>query len=153
MLELCPCGSALDYHACCGPFIAGSKNAPTPGKLMRSRFSAYAKHNIDYLIATWHPGCYAEKWRSAIGDSFKLIEWLSLTLVEEKPGTDADEGFVEFIAHFIDGNGAPQAMHERSRFLRLEQRWYYIDGIKPQPGRNATSRCGSKKKFEKCCGR
>ncbi|WP_411751462.1 SEC-C metal-binding domain-containing protein, partial [Serratia sp. (in: enterobacteria)] len=44
------------------------------------------------------------------------------------------------------------AMHERSRFLRLEQRWYYIDGTKPQPGRNAICPCGSGKKYKKCCG-
>lgn len=153
MLELCPCGSALDYNACCGPYIAGSKYTPTPGKLMRSRFSAYVKHDIDYLIATWHPDCDAEQWRCAIGDSFEYTEWLSLTLVEEKTGTDANEGFVEFIARFIDGNGATQAMHELSRFLRLEQRWYYIDGTKPQPGRNATCSCGLEKNYQKCCGR
>ncbi|MCF1613211.1 SEC-C domain-containing protein, partial [Serratia marcescens] len=32
-------------------------------------------------------------------------------------------------------------------------RWYYIDGTKPQPGRNAMCPCGSGKKYKKCCGR
>ncbi|CAI0728107.1 YchJ family protein [Serratia ficaria] len=153
MPESCPCGSGLEYNACCGPYIAGSQIAPTPGALMRSRFSAYVRHSLDYLIATWHPDCHASAARSAIGDSFKDTEWLGLTIVEEKTGHHADEGFVEFIARFVDGSGEPQAMHERSRFLRLEQRWYYIDGTKPQPGRNAICPCGSGKKYKKCCGR
>lgn len=121
---------------------------------MRSRFSAYVKHNVDYLIATWHPDCHAAEWRNGIVDSFKDTEWLGLTVVEEKPGHEANEGFVEFIARFIDGGtGEQRAMHERSRFLQLGQRWYYIDGTKPQPGRNAICPCGSGKKYKKCCGR
>lgn len=154
MPESCPCGSGLAYNACCAPFISGSQPAPTPGQLMRSRFTAYVNHNVDYLIATWHPDCGAEAWRNAIVDSFKNTEWLGLTIVEEQTGHEPDEGFVEFIARFTDGeNGEPQAMHERSRFLRRDQRWYYIDGSKPQPGRNAICPCGSGKKYKKCCGR
>ena len=56
------------------PFISGNQPAPTPGQLMRSRFTAYVSHNVDYLIATWHPGCGAEAWRNAIVDSFKNTE-------------------------------------------------------------------------------
>jgi len=150
--ELCPCGSRLEYSACCGLYIADTKGAPTPGTLMRSRFTAYVKHNADYLIATWHPDCHANEWRTVIGDSFKNTKWLGLTIVEETESMDTDEGFVEFIAHFIDGNGEHQTMHERSRFCRLEQHWYYIDGIKPQPGRNTRCPCRSGKKYKKCCG-
>lgn len=154
MSESCPCGSGAAYSACCGPFISGSQPAPTPGHLMRSRFTAYVNHNVDYLIATWHPDCGAEAWRKAIVDGFNHTEWLGLTVVEEKAGHEPDEGYVEFIARFTDGeSGKPQAMHERSRFLRRDHRWYYIDGTKPQPGRNAICPCGSGKKYKKCCGR
>ncbi|MCP1065828.1 YchJ family metal-binding protein [Serratia symbiotica] len=42
--------------ACCGLYITDTKGAaPMPGTMMRSRFTAYIKHNADYLIATWHP--------------------------------------------------------------------------------------------------
>ncbi len=71
-----------------------------------------------------------------IGDGFKNTKWLGLTIVEETESMDTDEGFVEFIAQFIDGNGEHQTMHESSRFCHLEQHWYYINGIEPQPGRN-----------------
>ena len=119
---------------------------------MRSRYTAYVKQQADYLIATWHPVCKAEEWRNAIISGFNTTEWLGLTVIEESTGHDNDEGFVEFIARFTDGDSGDSAIHERSRFLRLEQRWYYIDGVKPQPGRNAACPCGSGKKYKKCCG-
>ncbi|MCS3408490.1 YchJ family protein [Serratia sp. AKBS12] len=153
MSELCPCGSGLEYNACCEPYINSVRTAATPGLLMRSRFSAYVKQHVDYLIASWHPDCHADEWRNAIVDSFQDTQWLDLTVIEEKAGNAPDEGFVEFIARFVDSaSGDVKAMHERSRFLRLDQRWYYIDGVKPQPGRNAVCPCGSGKKYKKCCG-
>ena len=151
-IELCPCGSGLEYSLCCEPYLSGNQHASTPGELMRSRYSAYVKHCADYLVATWHPDCQAEASRSAITNSFNETTWLGLTVVEEKTGNNADEGYVEFVARFSDGTAQPSAIHERSRFLRLGQRWYYIDGIKPQSGRNATCPCGSGKKYKKCCG-
>jgi len=70
------------------------------------------------------------------------------------PGKNADEGYVEFAARFQEqGSEAVQLVHERSRFLRVNERWYYIDGVKPQSGRNDSCPCGSGKKYKKCCGR
>ena len=43
----CPCGSGLAYEACCGPIIAGAP-AATAEALMRSRYSAYARHAYDH---------------------------------------------------------------------------------------------------------
>ena len=119
---------------------------------MRSRYSAYVKKNVDYLIATWHPDCHAEEWRDGIIQSFGNTTWLGLTVIAEM--AEDHEAFVEFIARFKDTN-SPQvsAMHERSRFLRIKEHWYYIDGIRPSVGRNDTCPCGSGKKYKKCCGR
>lgn len=119
---------------------------------MRSRYTAYVMHNVDYLIATWHPECQAETWRDAITRSFANTEWLGLNLIEESVVDGSREGFVEFIARFSENGGHCQAIHERSRFLQLEQRWYYIDGIQPKLGRNAGCPCGSGQKYKKCCG-
>ncbi|PVZ84778.1 hypothetical protein C9426_21730 [Serratia sp. S1B] len=152
MTDLCPCCSGLPYHTCCQPFITGEQFAPSPQSLMRSRYSAYMLQDVDYLITTWHPDCQAELWRSGIVSSFANTEWLGLTIVEETTGSNADEGFVEFIARFTESGNSPKMMHERSRFLRLEQRWYYIDGTQPQLGRNSICPCGSGKKYKKCCG-
>ncbi|MFC0225821.1 YchJ family protein [Serratia aquatilis] len=152
MTNLCPCSSGLSYKSCCEPYIKGIKHALSPGLLMRSRYTAYVKQDVDYLISTWHPDCKASDWRSEIIGSFSGTAWLGLTIIEETAGNSSDEGFVEFIARFNDGDPKHKAIHERSRFLRIEQRWYYVDGTKPQPGRNAICPCGSGSKYKKCCG-
>ncbi|ABS48745.1 MULTISPECIES: YchJ family protein [Yersinia pseudotuberculosis complex] len=154
MSELCPCGSILNYHECCGPYILGTQVAAKPAILMRSRYCAYVEKNVDYLIATWHPDCHAQEWRESIIQGFTKTVWHGLTVIADTPGRHPDEAFVEFIARFTDADNAQiTAMHERSRFLRIKEHWYYIDGIRPSLGRNDTCLCGSGKKHKKCCGR
>ena len=55
-----------------------------------------------------------------------------------------------------------QSLTERSRFVRRDGQWYYLDGEyetettrreTPKIGRNDPCPCGSGKKFKKCCGR
>ena len=49
----CPCGGVV-YRSCCGPLHRGDQRAETAEQLMRSRYSAFARGEIDYLLAT-HP--------------------------------------------------------------------------------------------------
>ena len=49
----CPCGSGLSFDACCRPYHQGER-PPSPEALMRSRYSAFALSQRDYLLATWH---------------------------------------------------------------------------------------------------
>ncbi|WP_414456965.1 SEC-C metal-binding domain-containing protein, partial [Enterobacter asburiae] len=42
-------------------------------------------------------------------------------------------------------NNKPGAIIERSRFLKESGQWYYIDGTRPQFGRNDPCPCGSGK--------
>lgn len=153
MPHLCPCGSESEFAQCCQPAISGVRPAATPEALMRSRYSAYVTQNADYLIASWHPDCGADAFRDALKEGFASTLWLGLHVIATQAGKNADEGYVEFSARYQD-TGSPQAVivHERSRFLRLNERWYYIDGIKPQLGRNDLCHCGSGKKYKKCCG-
>ena len=132
MSQLCPCGSAVEYSLCCHPYVSGEKVAPDPEHLMRSRYCAFVMQDADYLIKTWHPSC-------------------GLTVFEHC-WQDADNiGFVSFVARFTEG-GKIGAIIERSRFLKENGQWYYIDGTRPQFGRNDPCPCGSGKKFKKCCG-
>jgi SEC-C motif-containing protein len=72
-----------------------------------------------------------------------------------------DDGMVEFFLTFHrDGEEWP--LHERSRFRRVDGRWFYVDSIlnpKDPPrrvvkvGRNDPCPCGSGKKHKACCGR
>ncbi|QWA08958.1 YchJ family protein [Sodalis ligni] len=153
MEDLCHCGSGLLFDECCKPFINGHRFPLKPVQLMRSRYTAYVLHNLDYLISTWHPDCRAEQWRDDIAANFPLTEWKGLTIKDERAGKNGHESYVEFIALFYDRhNRRPGFIHERSRFVQLNERWYYIDGIHQQPLRNAPCPCGSGKKYKKCCG-
>ena len=127
----CPCGSGATYVNCCVPFHTAVRSgqregpfAPTPEKLMRSRYSAYALGLIDYLLATWHP--------STTPGELELspVNWLGLEV--KAHDASADAGVVEFVARFrVDGRAG--RLHETSRFVRVEGRWYYIDGVKVEP--------------------
>jgi SEC-C motif-containing protein len=96
---------------------------------MRSRFSAFATGNAEYLLATWHPST-----RPATLDLDEGTRWRRLDVVRTEAGGPFDaQGVVEFAAHYIDhpanhdddGHGV---MHETSRFVREGGRWYYVDG-------------------------
>ncbi|PWW10687.1 YchJ family protein [Mangrovibacter plantisponsor] len=152
MSSECLCHSGLEYSACCGPFLAGSAVAQTPEQLMRSRYCAFVLKNADYLINTWHPDCHAEQLRHDLLAGFEQTEWLGLTIFATQKGNHDNEGFVSFVARYRDKQH-DSAIIERSRFLNQNGQWYYIDGMRPEFGRNDPCPCGSGKKFKKCCGR
>ena len=118
---------------------------------MRSRYSAFVKQDADYLVKTWHPSCQAATFRDDIQSGFSRTEWLGLTVFATEAGRTPDEGFVSFVARFHENN-KNGAIIERSRFLKENGQWYYIDGTRPLIGRNDPCPCGSGKKFKKCCG-
>ena len=49
--DLCPCGSGKKYGECCEPIIKGKEKASTAEACMRARYSAYVKHEIDFIIS------------------------------------------------------------------------------------------------------
>lgn len=151
MSQPCPCGSAQEYSACCARYVSGEQLAPDPSHLMRSRYSAFVLKDADYLIKTWHPSCHAAAFRQDIEKGFAQTEWHGLTVYAHEAGATPDEGYVSFVARFSE-QGKPGAIIERSRFLKENGQWYYIDGTRPLFGRNDPCPCGSGKKFKKCCG-
>ncbi|ALD74953.1 UPF0225 protein YchJ [Citrobacter portucalensis] len=118
---------------------------------MRSRYCAFVMKDADYLIRTWHPDCHAAEFRDDIIAGFTHTEWLGLTVFEQETADTENIGYVSFVARFSE-QGKTGAIIERSRFLKENGQWYYIDGTRPQIGRNDTCPCGSGKKFKKCCG-
>lgn len=155
----CPCGSGATYADCCHPIHQQPLQAATPEQLMRARFCAHILKLVDFVVTTYHSSCQAESQREGIEESVNL-EWTRLEVIDA-PEASNDEGFVEFKAYLIE-DGSEQCMHERSRFIKEEGQWYYIEGAFPeekqQPvtsnkvGRNDPCPCGSGKKFKKCCG-
>ncbi len=89
---------------------------------MRSRYSAYVQERSDYLRDTWHPGTrQSEPLRFGEG-----VRWLGLD-VRRHVQTDPDHAIVEFVARSKQGGRAAR-LHETSRFVREDGRWFYIDG-------------------------
>ncbi len=123
----CPCGSGQAYAACCGRWHAGSP-APDAGALMRSRYSAYVLKLRDYLLQTWHPDTRPAPAELDLDDAGgQRTAWLGLQVKSER-STGADTAEVEFVARFRVGGGRAQRLVERSRFERIDGRWYYRDG-------------------------
>ncbi|MBE5254609.1 YchJ family protein [Mixta mediterraneensis] len=151
MSEKCPCCSEKQYSLCCERFLKGNQIPATAEQLMRSRYSAYARQDADYLVSTWHPAKRSPTLAGFLSESFQDTEWLSLTVTRCNRGSHGNEAYVTFFAQYRVKNTI-HAIHERSRFLREDQRWYYIDGITPELGRNDRCPCGSDKKYKKCCG-
>ena len=153
-MNTCPCGSTKEYRHCCEPIHIDHRAAQTPEQLMRSRYTAHVMGLVNFVIDTYHPSCLAGEQREQIEESVES-EWSHLEVVSTELGKDKDEGYVTFKAYFQD-NGNTLCLEEKSRFIRENQFWYYIDGVFPEPkkvGRNDPCICGSGKKYKKCCGR
>jgi SEC-C motif-containing protein len=90
---------------------------------MRSRYSAYAKGLEEYLLATWHATTRPVELDLTNAPQPK---WLGLEV--KASAESGDQATVEFVAICRIG-GRAQRMHEVSRFLREQGRWYYLDGI------------------------
>jgi SEC-C motif-containing protein len=165
---ICPCGSGLEYAACCEPYITGAKDAPTAEALMRSRYSAYAVHNVDYIVRTCEGGGAVD---GGAGEKIDLKQtrdwsekstWLGLQIISVSGGGPADtEGAVEFEATY-ERDRLKDVHHEKARFKKKDGIWYYEDGdivpktvvrAGPKVGRNEPCPCGSGKKYKHCHGR
>ncbi|KRH98925.1 YchJ family protein [Curvibacter sp. PAE-UM] len=126
----CPCGRvdaagrALIHGECCGRYLADFAGTPASDAeaLMRSRYSAFVLERADYLLATWHASTRPTELGFEAG-----VKWLGLEVKQHQP-IDATHAEVEFVARQRDRSGRAVRLHERSRFVREDGRWYYVDG-------------------------
>ena len=96
---------------------------------MRSRYGAFALGLLDYLRDTWHPST-----RPAVIEPLPAgLRWLGLEVRRHVP-QDADHAIVEFVARSKLG-GKAERLHETSRFVREDGRWFYVDGVMAPHGR------------------
>jgi SEC-C motif-containing protein len=94
---------------------------------MRSRYCAYVRGDEPYLLATWH----ASTRPAALGLADEApVQWLGLEVRRHTPQDDS-RATVEFVARFR-ASGRAHRMHEISRFIREDGRWYYVDGEFPE---------------------
>ena len=119
----CPCCSGKTYEECCQPFHKRDKTASTAEALMRSRFSAFAIPNADYLWETtlsskrkFHDKAELQEWG-------EINTWTKLEILRT-PALNQ----VEFKAYYTDQDGKPQVHHEFSYFQLIKGCWYYVSG-------------------------
>ena len=118
---------------------------------MRSRYSAFALQQNDYIVQTTALGQQASLDVGAIADWSKSNQWLKLEVLNSNEKLDKNHAQVEFKAHYHDGKQT-QIHHEISHFVQYQARWYFLD---PTTGQQPTMKqpciCGSGKKFKQCC--
>src|SRR5699024_8451195 len=110
--DRCPCGSGDTFGACCAPLLHGRRRAGTAAALMRSRYTAsgtaaalmrsrytaFALHDADHLLRTWHPRTRPER-AELLASLSEEVRWLRLDVLATSAGGPFDDaGTVEFIA-------------------------------------------------------
>jgi SEC-C motif domain protein len=89
---------------------------------MRSRYSAFVLCDEPYLLATWHP---STRPRTVEFDPNQ--KWLGLKIVDSD-ATSATAAEVEFVARYRVGGDSAARLHERSRFVKEGDHWFYVNG-------------------------
>jgi SEC-C motif-containing protein len=121
--EPCPCGGKT-YASCCAPCVEKGMPAQTAEQLMRSRYTAYTLGKDAYLQATWHASTRPSGTLNEAG-----TKWLGLDV--RRHMQNGEEAIVEFVARYKIG-GRAHKLHEVSRFVREEGKWFYVDGTFPE---------------------
>lgn len=141
----CPCGSGLGYMKCCGKLHkdAEAYADATPEQVVRARYSAYAKREVDFIVGSTHPLnknfiSDIEHWKETIRtncyDNFELTscEIISETIEGEGENQSAK---VQFVAKMTQVDSREKtAFMETSTFERAGKHiakgaWLYKEGV------------------------
>lgn len=98
---------------------------------MRSRYAAYAKGEVDYIVETTDPEGEAwqeaeSEWREEIRQFGRDAKFLGVDILDS--GTEDDRGWVSFHARIQNAAGADASFAERSEFVRRDGKWLYSRG-------------------------
>ncbi|SEL26639.1 SEC-C motif-containing protein [Colwellia chukchiensis] len=159
---LCPCGSEQTFAHCCQAIISAEKSANSPLQLMRSRYTAYAMQNADYIYQTYASVSQVAQSISEIKAWAQQTKWLKLSIHHTSDYVqdliDQRQAQVEFSAFYLH-QGDICCLHENSNFIKERGAWRYLDGevfsnqIITTPKRNALCFCASNKKYKHCCAK
>lgn len=90
---------------------------------MRSRYTAFTLQREDYLLSTWNSSTRP----LALGLADEVdTQWIGL-VVKRHEQQNPNQAIVEFVASY-KVKGRAYKLHEVSRFVREEGRWFYVDG-------------------------
>lgn len=125
----CPCGSALPYEMCCALYHQG-RPAENASVLMRSRYSAYARNIVDYVMRTTHPANPSRaknpaKWKQELIQFVRGTQFVGLKIIDFADGETS--ATVTFTAYLIQG-GRDATFTEKSTFVKVKEHWLYRSG-------------------------
>ncbi|MDN3651242.1 YchJ family protein [Thalassotalea ponticola] len=156
LTQPCPCGSNKPLQQCCLVFIEGRDIAQSAEQLMRSRYTAYALGNANYIAQTYAKAQQRNNSEADIQAWIEQTHWLGLT-IEDTNYSDNEQHFVQFVASYLYQDQIRQ-LQENSRFIKEDGHWRYIDGnilsdhLIRRVTRNDPCPCNSGKKFKRCHG-
>lgn len=129
MIELCACGLKKASNQCCESILAGKRDALTAEELMRSRYVAFTKADVSYLMRSHHSKTRPMNDRKNIERWSKSVTWMGLVILSTEAGKENDNnGMVEFRALYVE-NGNLLEIHEKSMFEREDGKWVYTSGV------------------------
>lgn len=128
----CPCGASKTYKLCCQKYHSG-QNPKSAQLLMRSRYCAFVKGEIDYIVKTTHPEHPAKqgniaKWRRELQDFSKSTQFKGLKILDAPESGTSNFATVTFSVDLIQ-QGQQAGFTEKSSFEKINNRWLYLDGI------------------------
>jgi SEC-C motif-containing protein len=127
----CPCGSGAPYADCCGPFHRGEREAPTAALLMRSRYSAFALGDAEYLLRTLHAD-HDDRARPrdevlrSLRATSQTLRFMGLAVLDHRERGGSAQ--VLFHARVFE-KGQERSFVELSDFLRDAEGWRYLAGV------------------------
>ena len=80
-MSKCPCGTGSEYAACCEPYLEGKAKPATAEKLMRSRYTAFTKADVDYIEHSTDQSQRKNFDRSGTLEWAKGSKWKGLEIV------------------------------------------------------------------------
>lgn len=117
----CVCGVGESYSNCCLPIHTGKLQPESPEQLMRARYAAFVKHELDFLKKTMLNKEDFSKTKLKLW--LKNIKWKNLEIISKSDTT------VEFKATYLAGKKL-LVMHEKSKFMQINSNWLYAGEVK-----------------------
>lgn len=120
--NLCYCGSRKSFATCCELFLEGKSIPSTAEELMRSRYAAYVTKNVSYILETTSPKFRKYYHPKSILEWATNSTWIGLEILS------SSEKRVKFVATCLNEKGQLTRHTEDSRFEKIADRWYFMDG-------------------------
>lgn len=124
----CPCSNTLKFENCCEPYLSGETVPLTPEKLMRSRYTAFTLGDVLYLKNTMRGKALKNFNELEVKKWLERVTWLGLTVLKVRMKSPT-VSYVSFIARFKENEEQTDSIREKSKFIKVDGKWYYIDAV------------------------